>query len=266
MRMHGSNAEMTKEFYKKAKESAPIAMISEGTRINIEKTGESESTVYTFSKNQIQDSKMLTIIDFNFKDVDRFRTFYQIAQETNKNMVISFKHACFLERYHLDEKLNVPNSTGDNIFLFKPKRQTGTYDESDYSDKYIKKRINFPNVLTAEEIAQKPEEYMIVMNYWYFNTLADLKPKSGLYIHSLSEPFNEEMEISYKRMRNWLNYFNLKFFQAHCSGHMCGNDLKELIEEVQPKILFPIHTEWPGMFRSLTPKTKMIKKGKTFTC
>ena len=220
-----------------------VAMITEGTRINLPKIDESEDKVHASSKQNVLDNKGLTIVDFNFKDVDRFRTFYNIARETGKKMVISFKHACFLDRYHLDEVLDVPDSCGENIFLFKPKRMTGTYIDADYTEKYIKKRLDAPNLLTAEDIAKNPTDYMIVLNYWYFNTLIDLQPKNSMYIHSLSEPFNEEMEVSFSRMKSLLDHFNLEFVQAHCSGHICGPDLGYLIEEIKPKILFPIHTD-----------------------
>ncbi len=264
LRMHGYNSQMTEDFMQRAKEVKPVAMITEGTRIDQPKTDESEDKVHTVSKPKILENKGLTIVDFNFKDVDRFRTFYSIAKESEKKMVISFKHACFLDRYHLEDKLDVPDSSGENIFLLKPKRMTGTYIDEDYSDKYIQKRLNAPNILTAEDIAKNPKDYMIVLNFWYFNTLVDLKPKNSLYVHSLSEPFNEEMDISYARMKNWLDYFDLQFIQAHCSGHICGSDLKELIEEINPKTLFPIHTEHPGMFRGLSPKIKMIKEAKAY--
>jgi ribonuclease J len=264
MRMHGAHSEMTSDFVKRAEEVKPIAMITEGTRIDKDRTDESEAKVHEESKKHISRNKGLTIVDFNFKDVDRFRTFYDVAKEMDKKLVISFKHACFLERYHSDKGLNVPDSTGKGIFIFKPKRLTGTYDDSDYCDKFIKNRLDYPNILTAEEIVKKPEDYMVVLNFWYFNTLIDLDPRNGLYIHSLSEPFNEEMELSHERMHNWLEHFDLQFEQVHCSGHMCGADLKELITRINPKTLFPIHTEHPGMFRALSPKTKMVQEGKTY--
>jgi ribonuclease J len=72
------------------------------------------------------------------------------------------------------------------------------------------------------------------------------------------------MKISFIRMKNWIDYFGLEFFQAHCSGHICSADLKELIEEVNPKKLYPIHTEYPGMFRKLSPEVKMVKEGKKY--
>jgi ribonuclease J len=265
LRLHGHKSEMTRDFIEKAKDEKPVAMITEGTRINRAKSNESEEKVYSISKQKINENSGLTIVDFNFKDVDRFRTFYTIAKESGKKMVISFKHACFLDRYHLDKGLDIPHSGGENILLFKPKRMTGTYIDEDYTDKYIKNRLDAPNLITAEDIAKNPQDYMIVLNYWYFNTLIDLKPKNSIYIHSLSEPFNEEMEISYSRMKNWISHFNLKFIQAHCSGHICGSDLKKLIEEINPKTLFPIHTEYPGMFRRMSPKVKMIREMKTYS-
>jgi mRNA degradation ribonuclease J1/J2 len=179
-------------------------------------------------------------------------------------MVLSFKHACFLERYYTDTHLDVPHSTGENIFLLKPKRRTGTYSDEDYTDEYIENRLHYPNILTAEEIAEHPTEYMVVLNYWYFNTLVDLQPTRGLYIHSLSEPFNEEMELSYDRMQNWLTHFNLEFHQAHCSGHICGSELKDVLSTINPAILFPIHTEHPEMFATLT-QTQIVEEGKTYS-
>ena len=94
--------------------------------------------------------------------------------------------------------------------------------------------------------------------------LIDFKLNNGLYIHSLSEPFNEEMEISYYRLQNWLNYFDLRFYQAHCSGHISGSELKGIIEEINPKMLFPIHTEHPERFDGLSTKVQIVKEGESY--
>ncbi|MEM0492522.1 MAG: MBL fold metallo-hydrolase [Candidatus Thermoplasmatota archaeon] len=264
LRLHGLYAEKSWDFLESAKASEPVAMITEGTRVNTGRTMESEHRVYEKAKNILSSSKDFSIVDFNFKDVDRFTTFYRITRELGKKLVISFKHACFLERYHKDKNVGTPDSVDDHIVLLKPKRLTGTYIDEDYSDAYIRKRLNYPNILTAEEIKEKPGEYIIVLNFWYFNILVDLRPRKGAYIHSLSEPFNEEMMISYKRMRNWLDHFTLKYIQAHCSGHICGYDLKNLIKSIKPRMLYPIHTEHPAFFNRFTDKVILVKEGKTY--
>jgi len=179
-------------------------------------------------------------------------------------MVISFKHACYLERYHKDKKLKSPDSRDENILILKPKRLTGTYIDEDYTDYYIKKRLDYPNIKTAEEIRQKPQDYIIVLNFWYLNMLIDLKPDKGMYIHSLSEPFNEEMEISYDRMINWIMHFNMDFVQSHCSGHINGANLMDMIEEINPKQVYPIHTEKPELFKKLNKKIIIIKEGNNY--
>ena len=264
LRMHGDQGDLTKIFIDKTSEQKPIAMITEGTRIDQKKTDESEEKVYRSSKPVLQKEQKLSIVDFNFKDVARFKTFYAIARDVGKDLVISFKHACFLEKYHKMKSLDVPNSTDNHIKLLLPKRLTGTYSKEDYVDQYIKNRLNYPNIITAEEIRKFPEKYMAVLNFWYFNTLVDLNPRKGTYVHSLSEPFNEEMQLSYDRMQHWLNHFHLRFVQSHCSGHINGDDLRELIKTVQPNQLFPIHTEHPTLFKNLCSKTVMVEEGKTY--
>jgi ribonuclease J len=262
--MHGLHAEMTDDFVTAAQQAKPVGMITEGTRIDKKKTNESEQKIYRESKQKIQKNNTFSLVDFNFKDVDRFTTFYKIAKDTGKTLVINFKHACFLEQYSQDKKLQTPSVTDAQIALLKPKRLTGTYIDEDYTDSYIKKRLHYENIITADDILKHPSKYIIVLNFWYFTDLVDLKPKKGLYIHSLSEPFNEEMEISYDRMMNWLTHFDITFFQSHCSGHINGDDLKELITSIDPKSLYPIHTQHPELFRKLPIKSTMVQEGKTY--
>ena len=264
LRTHGRHQHLTEDFVKKCIEEKPVAMITEGTRIESGKTNESEDKVYNKCKKALSENKNLSIVDFNFKDVDRFTTFYQIAKELGRKLVISFKHACYLERYHKDKKIKAPDSRDENILILKPKRLSGTYIDEDYTDYYIKKRLNYPNIKTPDEIRKKPENYVVVLNFWYLNMLIDLKPNKGMYIHSLSEPFNEEMEISYERMINWIMHFDMNFIQSHCSGHINGYDLKELIKTVDPGILYPIHTEHPEFFTKICEKTIDVEEGKTY--
>ena len=264
LRMHGLHAEMTQEFIEKSREAKPVAMLSEGTRIDVGKTNESEKLVYNKSVPEIQGCTDLAIVDFNFKDVDRFLTFYRIAQHLGKELVISCKHACYLERYHKDSKLQVPDSQDPGIRILKPRVKTGTYSAEDYSEQYMQKRVKYQNVITAEEIARRPCDFIMILNFWYLPTLIDLNPKKGVYIHSLSEPFNEEMEVSYDRMMNWINRFHLRFIQAHCSGHINGNDLKQMITKIEPLTLFPIHTEHTELFKGLAPHVHHVKEGKMY--
>ncbi len=50
--------------------------------------------------------------------------------------------------------------------------------------------------------------------------LIDVKPEKAVYIKSVTEPFDEEMEFDEMRINNWLKHFNLlSVHKMHVSGH-----------------------------------------------
>jgi mRNA degradation ribonuclease J1/J2 len=76
--------------------------------------------------------------DFNFKDMDRVRTFYRIAKENGRRLVVKLKNCCYYYYYlkymSQDGKLGVPNyyDNKDIVIYNKPKQVSGTYADGDY--------------------------------------------------------------------------------------------------------------------------------------
>ena len=66
---------MTRDFVERASSEKLLALIVEGTRIADEMREESEQLVAKESQNIISTTDRLVLVDFNFKDVDRLRTF-----------------------------------------------------------------------------------------------------------------------------------------------------------------------------------------------
>lgn len=260
-RMHGTKWQMTKEFIERTKEVKPIALITEGTRIRDEEKQESEEIVYNESKRIVSQTDKLVFADFNFKDIDRMQTFYNIAKENDRKFVVKLNDAYFLKYLSQDPQLNVPTPNDDNIIIYLPKKGSGTYSNSDY--KYSENQfVDLDNTLSAKQIALKENKVLCALGFYSFTALIDMKPKPGsLYIHSASEPYNEEQELSQTRIDNWLNHFGMNKFQSHCSGHARGKDLLEAVSEIDAKTLYPIHTEYPEAYKLVSEKTVMIKEG-----
>ena len=88
-----------------------------------------------------------------------------------------------------------------------------------------------------------------------------MKPKPGAtYIHSASEPYNEEQEFDQVRINNWIERFGMSKFQCHCSGHARGKDLLEAVSEINSKMLCPIHTQHPEEYKKITKEITIIKE------
>jgi len=264
LRLHGTHSEMTQDFVKKATEVKPIALISEGTRITDIAKEESEDKVYRDSSKVVSETKRLVFADFNFKDVDRFNTFYKIAQENDRKLVVKMNDAYFLKYLSKDSHLNVPDIDDEHIIIYVPKRGSGQYADSDYKGK-DKDFVDLHNAWTAEQIAAQESKVLCAIGFYSFTALIDMKPKSGArYIHSASEPYSEEQEMSQERTDAWLEHFGMTRFQSHCSGHARGQDLLDIVKQIDAKMLFPIHTEHPTEYVRATNKMTVVEEGKKY--
>ena len=264
IRLHGTKYQMTEEFIKESKASKPVALICEGTRITDEPTNESEELVYKESNKLVSKTNNLIFADFNFKDIDRVRTFYNVAKENGRKLVVKIRDCHYLKHLSQDSQLGVPNFDDENIIIYKAKYRTGTYADSDYTgdDSLF---ASLPNAKTAAEISANPDKYLCALGYFQFTALIDMKPKNGTaYIHSASEPYNEEQVLSKERVDNWLEHFGMKKYQIHCSGHAKGEDLLQVVKDIDAKMLYPIHTEHPTEYVKVTRKMTIVEEGKRY--
>jgi len=121
--------------------------------------------------------------------------------------------------------------------------------------------------IKSYEIRENPQNYVVMFSYWDSNELFDLIPvnhptPSATYICASTEPFNDEMQIDEGKFMKWLDHFDVEyesevkkgktvFARRHVSGHASQLELKELIEKLKPKKIFPIHTENTSKFAEL---------------
>jgi len=264
IRLHGTNSQMTRDFIEKAKEVKPIALITEGTRISEPEREESEEAVYKESKKIVSETDKLVFADFNFKDVDRLRTFFNIAKENERKFVVKINDAYFLKYLSQDKHLDVPNIDDENIIIYLPKRGSGTYSDKDYKGN-DKEFLELHNTWTAEQIAARENKVLCAIGFYSFTALIDMKPKPGArYIHSASEPYTEEQEISQERVDAWLEHFGMHKFQSHCSGHARGKDLLKVVSEIGAKTVYPIHTVYPAAYKSVSKNLIFVQEGKKY--
>lgn len=266
VRLHGTRPEMTREFVEEAKAAKPIALICEGTRIVDEPTEESESLVYQTANSLVQKHTNAPVFaDFNFKDVDRVRTFFKIAKENGRKFVVKLKDCYYLKHLSNDPNLGVPSPEDKDVVIYKPKQASGTFANGDYYGEDAR-FANLPNAKTAKEISENPSRYLCGFGFYAFTALIDMKPRPGaLYIHSASEPYNEEQVLNQDRVDNWLDKFGMERHQIHCSGHAKGRDLFEIVKTIDAKVLFPIHTEHPETYVRVTRNMTVVEEGKSYS-
>jgi ribonuclease J len=249
LRTHGPRRDMTEEFVERARESEPVAMVSEGTRmVEVEqRKNHSEAEVKEMSNQIVSETNKLVFITHYGRDMDRFRTFYNVAKGNGRKLVISPKKAYLLNKLVDDERLDLPDPMkDDSILVYYKRKKSGTFQEKDYfvwERKFMDKMVNY------EFVRKHQSKIVLDLGFYQFAELVDIKPDpESHFIHSMSEPYSEE-DITDTVMHNWLDHFQIRFHQLHASGHMNRQQLTELINRIKPKQLFPIHTENPELFK-----------------
>jgi len=241
-RLHGPYYQMTEEFIAAAKESEPSALIIEGTNIVNAKIS-SEAEVKTKIIPVIEHTKGLAMAGFSINDIDRLRSFYEAAQATGRKLAISMKQAFLLHKLESDPHLSIFPLDDSNISIFVKEKKKLYLWEQEITNHY-------DNIIDASDVEKMQNELILTTSFYDMNELIAIKPISGsTYILSQSEPFNEEMEIDFEKMLNWLERFGVPQYHIHVSGHALPYQLKWAIEEINPEKVFLVHTEKPELYK-----------------
>jgi len=149
-----------------------------------------------------------------------------------------------LNALHADKGLSIPNLNDKDILIFRKSKSTQYKWEEQLENQC-------PNqVKTAFELSKQQCKVVLAMSFYDLEELVELQPQAGsCYILSASEPFNEEMEIDYGRLINWLQHYGLAQYHVHVSGHIMPLQLKSTLKVVNPTRIFPVHTENAELFR-----------------
>lgn len=264
IRFHGRIANYSQFFVEKAQEFNVDFIITEGTRIHERKKfTELDLTRKVFEK--VTESEGLIVTNFPARDIQRLISFAEAAESTERRLVISMRQAITLQILAKYGVRDIPKL--EDLEIFIPKKGWGVWDDPSYPEsirlqdyqKWERELLNLPNTITAEDLREKPREYIFRCDFAELKHLLDIEPPGGsIFIRSVTEPVDEEMEIDKRRVDNWLKLVGLyPYTQLHCSGHASGMDIANMINSIQPKHIIPIHTEYPDLFTTKV-KVKVI--------
>ena len=265
LRVHGPRKDMTEEFVARAEQCDPVALICEGTRmVEVEtRKNYSEHEVESLSGEIASSSDKAVFATHYSRDMDRFRSFYNVAKKSGRKIVISPKTAYLLSKLVGDKSLSFPDPVKDqDVLVYYKRKKSGKFDDKDY---FVWER-GFMNKMVGHDYVRKNQHELVIdVDFNQFAELVDVKPeRGGHFIHSMSEPFSEE-DLEDQVMHNWLDHFGLRFHQLHASGHVNKSQLKAMIDQINPKNIFPVHTENPQMFKKINKKVKTMQAGKAYT-
>lgn len=259
LRLHGKHPELTRSFVEQATRLRPRALIIEGTNV-ARPHNVFEQEVRDNALKAISKSTELVIADFSPRDVDRLLTFLDIAKESGRKLAILAKDAYLLKTMHLLRPEVAEVSQDSDLVVYQKTSASSLLWQRNLFQEYDSK------VVLAEDVRAQQDKFILCFSFFDLNELPSIRPAAGsLYVYSSSEPHDEEQEIDFRRLHNWLRHFEMHGFGLpvetsgswqipeeerglHASGHACGGDLLSLVSEINPEVLIPIHSEDAGFY------------------
>ena len=259
IRKHGNKPELTQDFIDKARESKPKILLMEGTRVEPEekRKDHTEEEVYSESMGIVKKNSRLILAMRYPRDLDRFRTFYEVARSTGKTLVIGLRTAHLLMSLQQDRALALPDPIKDpNIEIYK--REMKLYN--DWEKPLLEKCVDFDWVKSHQR------DMIWELDFFHLTELIDIQPQAGVCIHSVSEPFEEDpmSQLQDEVLRNWLDRFSIAHHQLHASGHASMDEIFGMVNEIRPAEVVPVHTKHAGLFSKTGKKIRFAKKGEAF--
>jgi len=241
-RQHGAKCEMTNDFIEKARDAEPSAVVTEATNMTGASVS-SEAEVENKLDSIVKQADGIVLAEFAHADVDRLNSFFRVAKKNQRCLAISQKQAYLLKALCDDKGLNLPDLGDESILIFRKSKSTRYKWEEQIEKQYPDK------VKNAFELSKQQCKVVLAMSFYDLEELVDLQPNPGsCYVLSASEPFNEEMEIDFGRLINWLQHYGLPQYHIHVSGHIMPLQLKSALKNINASTIFPVHTENAELF------------------
>ncbi len=261
-RDHGAKDEMTREFVEQAKAADPVAVICEATNMTSVSVS-SEREVEAKLNHVVSQTEGLVLAEFAYTDVDRLNSFYRTALKNNRCLAVSLRQAYLIEALSSDRRLRIPRLSDEGILIFRKSKERLYSWERQILERYPDK------IVDAEQVSKRQQSIILTMPLYDLEQLVEIQPTPGsCYIFSSSEPFNEEMEIDFERLVNWLKHYGLPQYHVHVSGHITPLRLKACLKEIGAKKVFPVHTENAELFakfmRDLKSQIELTEKGREY--
>ncbi|HXW36537.1 MAG TPA: MBL fold metallo-hydrolase [Nitrososphaerales archaeon] len=259
-RFHGHAGSLTDDFVRGAAAERPDVLVTEGTRVREDDPKErtDERTVAEETYRVLRDCQRLAFSSFRGNDIDRVNSFQEASARSGRTLVVSMKTAAILKELGKDPGLKVPR-VGSDVKVYVKRKKSGKIDDKDYRRW---ERSFLGSGVTAQEVKKKQREVFLHLDVWNFPEIIDISPeRGGMYIHSSSEAFNEEGEKEETVVRNWIEHLGFSYHQIHASGHAPMSEVKGLVEAIDAKVVVPVHTEHPELFRDFAKRVVEPQKG-----
>lgn len=242
-RFHGNNSELTYEYINKTRIFKPDVLITETTMVfkdRIDEEGQprpsksteginTEAELLEIIKEKLTEKKGIAVFNVYNRNINRLVNFIGLAKSVNRIPVFE------LMTVYLIKEL-----TNEKDFKFVLTKDTEARRINNALEPWEKEIIEKYDNVSMTEINEFPHNYFIQNSFENNLELLDLNVEDGIYIHSNGVPLGA-FDPAYEKLTSFIEFVGLQYEYVASAGHALHQNIKHLIDEIDPVVFIPLH-------------------------
>jgi len=248
-RFHGNNPELTYEYINKTRIFKPDVLITETTMVfkdRIDEEGQpepnksteginSEALLLDMLKEKLLETKGVAVFNVYNRNIQRLVNFIGLAKESNRTPVFELNTAYLIKE--------LTNEKDFKIILTKDTEDRHMKNTLETWEKEVINEFDRANI---DKINEAPEKYFMQNSFENNLELLDLNIEEGIYIHSNGVPLGA-FDPAYEKLTKFIDFIGLKYEYCASPGHAIHQNIKYLIDEIDPIVFVPLHGFAPSL-------------------
>lgn len=257
LRRHGRKPGMIRDLVAEAGRRGIDVLIMEGTHIGSGRgKGKNEYQLEEEIQGLITESSNLVLGSFSPIDVDRVVTYYKATKSAGRVFITDAYTAFVMHLVASEIGIPDPKEPGHSVRVY----YNQAFKQRQESRRKKVEELFASNTITLAEILSEPSKYVMMFRPSMVDMdFAGTVPPGSHCIYSYWQGYLGKPD--WTKCQERLRDAGGKLTPAHVSGHIYEEDLVDLVRELDPKTLIPIHTFEPGGFKLFYDRVTQLGDG-----
>ena len=229
-----------------------------------------ESSVEEKIVETIQAQSNTSFLISSGQNVDRMVSAFRACKRTGKTLVVDVYAAWVLEQMKLVSD-KVPDMTWDEVKVIVSKDQYEQYEivreNPAFFGDFQGEIFDPEHRVKWKDIHASPADYVQIIRLTgarFIGSCLGSEPVNIIYSQWKGYLEEDKAKGGGEVLKRIRNDPRVNYVYAHTTGHALLEDLKRLSDALRPKMLIPIHTDYPEEFEEHFQNVFILKDGKKF--
>lgn len=232
-RRHGKHPERIDRFIELCRRKGIDLLLTEGTRVGRgaqSANSRTEAKSLSLFSAVLEESEGLVYLQTSPRDLERIADLIQLASDKGRRIVMDGSVAAI---WHSASREGVAALENHPALLASLQVMEGTIPDG----------VDLPyETISLEDVARRKNEFVYMMGFPNLGLWIELETMGGKPGTSHYVQASNSIKLNHPKLAQYLHTFGITGHAIDNKGHAAPEEISDLIEQIAPRVVIPIHT------------------------